>query len=109
MLLGSAVLLVSVLGPAVAMDNSFAGAWKVNLPKSTGRVRECIGEGTLVFPPKIFVPGSSAPDREVALPKRKSQNCLGPLVYKFTPSPDGRTLMLTRPNDPAFKAVLDKQ
>jgi hypothetical protein len=108
-LLGPVVLFSLFLGSVLAAENPFAGTWKLNTQKSVRLVPQCVDE-MMVIPPEPF-PVSAASHQAIRIPNPKGPKppqCRS--VYKFTASPDGRTLTLTQPQvDPAFKAVFDKQ
>jgi hypothetical protein len=93
---------------ASATDNPLAGTWKLNAAKSTGPTPPCVRGGILIIPAEIYTGSSSSkPVRQPAGTASESANCTS--VYLFTPSADGRTLTMTRPNaDPAYKTVFDK-
>jgi hypothetical protein len=94
---------------ASAADNPLAGTWKLNATKSIGPTPPCVRGGILIIPAEIYT-GSSSPKpvRQTAGTASESAKCTS--VYLFTPSTNGRTLTMTRPNaDPAYKTVFDKQ
>jgi len=108
------LLIVFVAWPALAQDNPYAGTWKLNAEKSIGPAPACAvlsNDGILRIAPGIFT-GSPA-SNSAPLPARlatgsKSSQCVG--AYKFTSSPDGRTLTITQPQiNPEYKAVFDRQ
>jgi len=96
---------------ASAADNPLAGSWKLNSARSVGPTPPCFQVGILEIRAEVFTgsPKSySARERTVVAHAPEPGKCA--TVYLFTPSPDGRTLTLTRPQgNPAFKSVFEKQ
>jgi hypothetical protein len=107
MSLGTAtILLLASTFVGFAADNPVAGTWKLNTTESKGPVGAFVHNGILQIPPEIYKGGSSdknAPAKKVA------ESGKGPAVYLFSPSPDGRTLTITQPQDPSIKLVFEKQ
>ena len=101
------ILLLALCGfVSSAEDLPFSGSiWRLNTDRSNGPVPSCLGlkDGTMRLPTRMFT--GSPTDRPVQpLPAACA------LVYKFTWSPDGRTMTLTQPQlDPSFRAVFDRQ
>jgi hypothetical protein len=101
------ILLLALGSFVVVAENiPFAGAvWKLNSEKSNGRTPTCLGldKGNLRLPSQMLT--GSPTDKPIRpLPAQCA------LVYKFTWSPDGRTMTMTQPElDASFKAVFDKQ
>jgi hypothetical protein len=103
-------LVLSVCGfVGSAADNPLAGSWKLNPAKSTGPTPPCARDGILRIQPEIYTGSSNPkPAKEPVGAGSTSAKCTS--VYLFTPSADGRTLTMTRPNaDPPVKAVFEKQ
>jgi hypothetical protein len=96
---------------AAAADNPLTGSWKLNAAKSTGPTPPCVREGVLRIPREIFSGSAdSKPGRESWSSATGSRSARCSSVFLFTPSADGRTLTMTRPNaSPAFKTVFEKQ
>ena len=96
---------------ASAADNPFAGSWKLNTAKSLGPAPACMQDGILTIRTGIYTGSSKpAPSPGTAGSARAAESGKCATVYLFTPSPDGRTLTLTRPQgNPAFKSIFEKQ
>jgi hypothetical protein len=106
----AATLLLTFCGfLAFAADNPLAGSWKLNPAKSTGPTPPCVRDGVLRIQPEIYTGSSNTkPAKEPAGAGSQSAKCTS--VYLFTPSADGRTLTMTRPNaNPPVKSVFEKQ
>src|SRR5277367_2314316 len=94
----AALLGILAASLALADDNAFAGAWKLNVEKSNGRPYFVMRDGVLRIPPDIFKGG--------VIPTAIAPNGKVPQVFKFEISPDGRTMTVTQPQaDPNFRAV----
>jgi hypothetical protein len=103
-------LAVAFCGLASAADNPYAGSWKLNPMKSVGPPPACLQNGILRLPAEIYTGPKSAPATVSAKAARAPQaSRCG--VYFFQPSPDGRTLTVTQPQEknPTFKSVFEKQ